>query len=217
MTEILPIPFNGLCGNCCLLKNGDNYVLVDTALRSKRRRLEEKLDEHGCTPGKLKLIVLTHGDFDHSGNAHYLRSKYDCPIGMHPADEIITEKGNMFLNKNKQNKVLDLLTRKFMNIDTFTPDVYLEDNADLNDYGIDAKIIHLPGHSAGSIGVLTAKHQLICGDLFENRRKPGLYFPDDKDGVARSIEKLRHQNILEIYPGHGKKFLFSELKDIFNN
>ncbi|RLI67201.1 hypothetical protein DRO91_10540, partial [Candidatus Heimdallarchaeota archaeon] len=31
--------------------------------------LERELEKAGCKPGDLKLVVLTHGDFDHTGNA----------------------------------------------------------------------------------------------------------------------------------------------------
>jgi len=210
MNEILPIPFNGLCGNCYLLKNGDSYVLVDTALRSKRSRLEEKLYELGCTPGKLKLIVLTHGDFDHSGNALYLGKKYGCPVAMHRDDAPITRNGRMFINKKKKNRLIDWLSRRFLQIDTFTPDLYLEEGMDLKEYGVDAKVLHLPGHSAGSIGLLTAENDLLCGDLVENRKRPRLYFVDDAGAVQKSIEKLNQYNICDVYPGHGSPFRFSD-------
>jgi glyoxylase-like metal-dependent hydrolase (beta-lactamase superfamily II) len=69
MNEIITIKFGGLSGNAYLIRKDDSFVLVDTASKSKRAVLEKKLLEYGCLPGKLKLIVLTHGDFDHSGNA----------------------------------------------------------------------------------------------------------------------------------------------------
>lgn len=210
MNEIIPIPFSGMCGNCYLLKNSDNYVLVDTALRSKRSRLEEKLNEFGCTPEKMKLIVLTHGDFDHSGNALYLGKKYDCPVAMHREDAPITENGRMFINKKKKRTLIDWLSRKFLQIDTFTPDLFLEDGMDLKDYGVNAKILHLPGHSVGSIGVLTAENDLLCGDLLENRKSPRLYYVDDARAVHKSIDILKQYKIRNVYPGHGERFRFSE-------
>ena len=34
----------------------------------------------------LRLIVLTHGDYDHAGNAAYLREKYGSKVAMHRDD-----------------------------------------------------------------------------------------------------------------------------------
>jgi len=209
MNEIIPIEFSGLCGNCYLIRNGDSYILVDTAWRSKRNKIERNLSQLGCTKGKLKLIVLTHGDFDHCGNAFYLRSKFDCPVGIHREDSIITERGNMFINKNKKSYVADLFTRIFLRIDTFKSDVFLEDRMDLGPYGVDAIILHLPGHSVGSIGVLTSENQLICGDLFENRKTPRLYYVDDPAHIEHSLQKLNQYSIETVFPGHGKPFEFS--------
>jgi len=40
--------------------------------------------------------------------------------------------------------------------DTFQPDVILEDQQNLSGYGLEATVLHLPGHTKGSIGILTA-------------------------------------------------------------
>jgi len=45
--------------------------------------LENKLTTAGCLPGKLKLVIITHGDFDHTGNCAKLQQKYNCKIAMH--------------------------------------------------------------------------------------------------------------------------------------
>ena len=45
---------------------------------------------------------------------------------------------------------------------------------DLSGYGFEAKVLHLPGHSKGSIGLLAADGSLFSGDLLENRGKPGI-------------------------------------------
>lgn len=212
MNEIITIKFTGLSGNAYLIRKDDSFVLVDTAAKSKRGALENKLLAYGCCPGKLKLIVLTHGDFDHSGNALYLKNKYNCPVGIHINDSAITEAGKMFINKKKKNIVFDIFTRYYLGIDKFRSDIFFEDEYSLQSFGVDAEILHLPGHSSGSIGVLTSENNLICGDLIENRRKPGLYFVDDKDLVQKSLEKLDRLNINEVYPGHGRMFRYSQFR-----
>jgi len=59
--------------NCYLIKSDTGYILIDTGFSTKRTDLEKKLESAGCQPGNLKLIVITHGDFDHIGNCTYLR------------------------------------------------------------------------------------------------------------------------------------------------
>jgi hydroxyacylglutathione hydrolase len=72
--------------NCYLVKNGADFILIDTGPSNKRVELEKELENAGCKPGNLKLIVITHGDFDHTGNAAYLREKFHTKIAMHYDD-----------------------------------------------------------------------------------------------------------------------------------
>jgi len=72
------------------------FILIDTGCSNKRVELEKRLESAGCKPGDLKLIVLTHGDFDHTGNAAYLRKKFGAKIAMHHEDSGMVERGDMF-------------------------------------------------------------------------------------------------------------------------
>ncbi|GAG68637.1 unnamed protein product, partial [marine sediment metagenome] len=83
---------------------------IDTGGSNKRHDLENELDRAGCQPGNLNLIVLTHGDFDHTGNAAYLRKKFGTKIAMHSADSGMAEQGDMFWNRNKPNFLIKLMT-----------------------------------------------------------------------------------------------------------
>lgn len=83
----------------------------------------------------------------------------------------------------------------------------IDDGFDLSHYGVDGRILHLPGHSKGSIGVLTAKGDLFCGDLFYN--VPGFSFVDDVEDYEVSLKKLAGLKIEKVYPDHGKPFPIS--------
>jgi len=73
-SDIKSITLNYLIDvNSYLVKSGDSYILIDTGVSTKRTDFEKELKVAGVKPGNLKLIVLTHGDFDHAGNAAYLR------------------------------------------------------------------------------------------------------------------------------------------------
>jgi len=89
----------------------------------------------------------------------------------------------------------------------FTPDIFIDEGFDLSKYGYDAEVIHIPGHSKGSLGILTKDNSLICGDILVNMKKPGtLLFADDFNVLNKSIERLKKMNIQTVYPGHGKPF-----------
>src|SRR5271157_1801044 len=78
--------------NAYLLKARDAFVLVDTGLPHQWAALESALASAGCLPGNLKLVVITHGDWDHIGNCKKLQEKYHAKIAMHPGDAVMAEK-----------------------------------------------------------------------------------------------------------------------------
>jgi glyoxylase-like metal-dependent hydrolase (beta-lactamase superfamily II) len=214
--EIKCITFGGV--NCYLIHTTSGFFLVDTGFSKKRYEIERELEIEGCTPGKLKLILLTHGDFDHCGNCAYFRKKFSAKIAMNAADKGMVENGDMFYNRKANvlmrfmgKLILFFLKTNLNKSDRFTPDFFLEDGLDLSDFGFDAKIVCLPGHSKGSIGVLTGAGDLFCGDLLENKKKPAKNsLTVDNEAFKASVEKLKQLKVGTVHPGHGKAFELQE-------
>jgi len=135
---------------------------------------------------------------------------------MHRDDSAMAERGDMFVNRKKPNLVIRTLIPFFTGFGTserFTPDLFLEDGYDLSPSDLRAKIIALPGHSRGSIGILTAGGDLFCGDLFENTKGPVLNsLMDDLSAAKASVAVLEGLKIRTVYPGHGQPFAILDLK-----
>jgi hydroxyacylglutathione hydrolase len=209
--EIKPINLGGLMGfgaNCYLVKTGaGGYVLIDTGYSTKRAEVEQGLEKAGCQPRNLKLIILTHGHGDHTGNCVYFREKYGTPIAIHRGDSEMVERG---IRVSFISRIVLNVLSFFMGLgktERFKPDLYVEDAQDLSAYGFDAKVVHLPGHSKGSIGILTASGDLFCGDLITNQNKPVKHsIVDDVAEFDASLEKLKTLPAKTVYPGHGKPF-----------
>jgi glyoxylase-like metal-dependent hydrolase (beta-lactamase superfamily II) len=213
-TITTPFVFN-ISVNCYLVKTGGGYILIDTGRGGKRTSIENALGGAGCQRGALQLIILTHGDFDHSGNAAYLRDKFETKIAMHYDDLGMVEQGDMTWNRKKPNVVVRALFSLLIRLgdsDRFTADTFLKEGDDLSEYGFEATVLELPGHSKGSIGLLTSAGDLFCGDLLGNQNKPELWsIIDDPIAAATSLEKLRGLDIETVYPGHGKPFTMEQL------
>ena len=206
----LPLPYRLGTVNCYLVETDTGFVLIDTGASNKRAELENELASAGCKPGNLDLIVLTHGDFDHTGNAAYLGEKFGTRIAMHKDDSGKAEQGDMFWNRSSGSTLLGLIAPilfGFPKSNRFRPDLYVEEGDDFSEYGFDARVLSIPGHSKGSIGILTAGGDLFCGDLLENSDKPATNrIMDDSAACESSVEKLQGLEINTVYPGHGKPF-----------
>jgi hydroxyacylglutathione hydrolase len=213
--------------NCYLAKTDVGYILIDTGFLSKRARLEQELATAGCRPGNLNLIILTHGDTDHADNAAYLRAKYGGKIALHALEAPIVEHGDMSSARQAKPDKIGLIFKimiplapllfKTNAFDYFKPDFTIDEGFDLAEYGFAAKVLHLPGHSKGSIGLLTpedfssqpasAGPAVFCGDLLYNFiGRPSGQLIDDLADFDASIEKLKRLGVIMVYPGHGKSF-----------
>jgi hydroxyacylglutathione hydrolase len=200
--------------NCYLVKANDGYFLVDTGFPFTRGALKKALGKAGCEPGNLKLVVITHGDYDHTGNAAFLQKKYGVKVAVHRNEAGAVERGDMSSNRKMKLKTfikIVMAISKLLAFRPFKPDIYLETEPDLNEYGVNAKIIHIPGHTVGSVGVLTIDGDFFCGDLFNSTRRPRKNsLIDDEAEMDASIEKLKTLDIKKIYPGHGRPFTMDE-------
>jgi glyoxylase-like metal-dependent hydrolase (beta-lactamase superfamily II) len=212
--------------NCYLIDVEGGYVLIDTSFPHKRDKLDSELAAAGCGPEDLRLIVLTHGDVDHAGNCAHLRSAHRVPIAIHRQDAEIVRSGDMTAGRTGDpdrhtlafrfltaaSGLLSEITKAGADFEAFEPDVLLEDGQDLSAYGLDARVVHLPGHSSGSIGILAGDGDLFCGDLLVNVVRPSLhYYIDDVAQAHESIRKLSGLGVGTVYPGHGRPFPSSEL------
>ncbi len=206
--------------NAFLVKTETGFVLIDTGLPGQGELLEKELRAAGCLPGTLQLIIITHGDWDHTGNAAMLREKYTVKIAMHQGDCNQVENG-VFLKRSVRPLLyrvfftVRMLRRKLqknkMILPKFKPDILLSDGQRLDEYGLAANVIHIPGHTPGSIGIVTDGGDLFAGDTFVNSKKPSdARIIENADQLESSLDKIRSMNIKTVYPGHGKPFLMQD-------
>ena len=83
--------------------------------------------------------------------------------------------------------------------------IYVKEGDSLDQYGINAKIIDLPGHTNGSIGVDVEEKHLLVGDAMDNWVLPGmghLYY--NLDDIKKTYDKIKAIGPRTIYFGHGK-------------
>jgi len=208
--------------NCYLVKADAGYVLIDTGFPSTRADLDKKLEDAGCRPGTLRLIIMTHGDQDHTGNGAYLREKYGAKIAMHRDEAAVVEKGDDTLSRRRRSLLRRGFDRAVLRMlsalansgkfERFSPDFTVDEGYDFSEYGFDARALHIPGHSRGSIGILMATGDLFCGDLLWNMKRPSTHsIVDDRSELETSVERLKSMRINMVYPGHGRPFTMDKL------
>ncbi len=198
-------------GKVYLLEGEKGSILVDAlndwwvkkVLRGIRERGED-------APGRVKLILLTHGHLDHFGGAPALKRRLGCPIAIHQLDAGGPRSGrNLPLSaRNRWEKV----TRPFVSRirgEPFEPDFMLQgDEGGLSEYGVEARWIRTPGHTEGSISIVFPGERAIVGDLVVGRfnapRRPAYpLWVKDPAPVRDSIRKVLEYSPKTLLTGHG--------------
>ena len=203
MTTIKRI--KGGTDNCYLITDGTKAILVDTA---SKQCLDQVIAE--CDKYEMKLIVLTHVHFDHAENAAELSKRYGVPVAIHPKDEELFESFDKQPLKSSGvvgTVVLGMSLKVLRNTTVERPNnlIFVGDGDDLSAYGFNARVIELPGHTLGSIGVDVEEKHLLVGDELDNWIRPGVgHLFYDRDAIEKSAEKIRAMGDRTIWYGHGK-------------
>jgi N-acyl homoserine lactone hydrolase len=201
------------------LLKGPRTVLVDTSFESPtavcaaypqriwREPTEEPVEllkQLAVTPDQVSLVVCTHLHYDHCGtNRAFTRAR------------VLAQRVELAY---AQDPVAHLMRREYFAATAgFTPP-YDPAQLDLldgdTDLGDGLAVLHLPGHTPGSQGVIvdTVRGRLaIAGDQIMVRENYDRGIPvglhTDLDAWYRSLDKLRRQEAL-VAPSHDLR-LFS--------
>jgi glyoxylase-like metal-dependent hydrolase (beta-lactamase superfamily II) len=205
----------GFC-RCFVLK-ADGVVVVDAGPPNRGPSLVRALALESVRPEDVGLVVLTHGHWDHVGSAAEIKSLTGAELAMHHSEVEWLERSLTPLppGVTSWGRALMSLNGLFMPFIRLPPakvDVPLgDDGLSLADYGVPGRVLHTPGHSAGSVTILLDTGEAFVGDLAMNafplRLSPGLpILAEDPAAVVRSWEALLQLGVTTVYPAHGKPF-----------
>lgn len=186
--EIKALVLGVLDVNCYLVSTEKAAVVIDPGFRSV-----EALDFLKNAKDKERLILLTHGHFDHIGYADELARLTDTKIAIGEFDAPA-------LSENTAN-----LSALFgAPLKPFCADIILADGQMLNVGDIEFKVIHTPGHTVGGVCYLCGD-TLFSGDTLFAGSIGRTDFPGGSfEALKTSIEKLYTLNDdITLLSGHG--------------
>lgn len=208
--EVIPIPLNGV--NAYIIK-GSKDILVDTGNPGNADLILDKMASEGINPKDISLIIITHGHSDHFGSAWELKEKTGAKAAIHTLDADSIRKGvNPPLHsRDLWGTVTSAFMGKLEGFHTFEPDILIDNEMDLSQYGVNGKIMPTPGHTPGSISVFLNSGQVLAGDLFSGSilQQGKLQFSsyvDNMDQLVSSAKLVTNLSPTIIFTGHGGPF-----------
>jgi glyoxylase-like metal-dependent hydrolase (beta-lactamase superfamily II) len=205
--------------NSYLVEDGGAVTIVDAGLPGYWRYLPNELAAMGRSLDDVRAVVLTHGDTDHVGFAEQLRRERGVPVHVHELDAARArgevKKPSSGWGPVKVGPLLGFLVysglRGGLRIPPLTEVTTFRDAVTLEVPGA-PRIVHLPGHTPGSVAVhIPAVDAVFVGDAMTTRNVltgevgPRLApFTLDPGEALASLARLDGLDATWVLPGHGE-------------
>ena len=212
--EIIPnvhlIP--GMRGANAYLLLGSTLTLVDTGMPGSADTILGYIEELGLDAADLSCIVITHYHLDHVGSLAALKARTSAQVVAHPGDApfISGEQSPPPAGRAITRFLFWLAAPLLPALDPLPVDLLVQDgdHLDTADLLSGATVVHVPGHTPGSIALhFPSERLLICGDTIDHRRgrlgPPPKPFTDDMGQAVASLRRMAELEFDVLCPGHG--------------
>jgi glyoxylase-like metal-dependent hydrolase (beta-lactamase superfamily II) len=207
--------------NWYLVESGGRLTVLDAGLPGDWSEFSSALSQLGHTPADIDAVVITHHHPDHAGNAERLRTS-GARVLAHPADAPYL-RGEKRLSSRRVVRylwhpwyavyVLHLLANGVTRVPPIAQPDELADGEVLDVPGL-PRVIHAPGHTAGSCALLLEDRSLLFSgdalvtvDMTRGRTGPQIIrgpHTEDAELAVESLEALAATNADTVLPGHGE-------------
>ena len=204
--------------NSYLIVGADGVTIIDAGLPRYWKHLNSELAQLGKTLDDVRALILTHGDTDHIGFAAQLSREKGIAAYLHPADDararLEVKKPNSGWGPVKIGPLAGFMwysaTQGGLKIPPAGKLLPVEDGQVLDVPG-SPRIIHVPGHTPGSVAVhVPAVDALFIGDTMTTRNvltgvtgpKPAPFTLEPAQALA-SLDRIDSVDATWVLPGHG--------------
>ena len=185
--------YKSFCGgvfetNCYLLEAPEGLILFDAP-------------DGACAwldsmNAEVKLLILTHGHFDHIPDVAKIKKRFRCPIGCHPETAPMISDREFFRSFGFQ-----------LEVEPTAPDFFIEETPARKFLGLEMQVFEVPGHCPGSLCFFSRKDKLLVGGdvLFAGSIGRGDLPGGDLnlliEGIRTKLFALDDE--VTVLPGHG--------------
>lgn len=187
--------------NVWLVESTAGLVVIDSGMTpGVAERVLSGMDELGYAPAGLHAIVLTHADIDHVGGAAELHRRTGAQVASHELDAPVIA-GDA--PPQKGGRTMRALYR-LLRYRPVRPQLLLADGDEVG--GL--RVVHVPGHTPGSIALVRADGAIFSGDALLSDKQGAILPPDprlahDREQATLSAQRIREAGLRLLLAGHG--------------
>ncbi len=186
--------------NVYLVAIDDGLLLVDTGMPGNAKRIVAFTKSIGRQAADLRYIVLTHCDIDHIGSVAGLKELTGAQVAIHELD------GPVLAGEQRSQKggLAMAAIYRLLRFRPVVPDLLLKDGDTIG--GL--QVIHVPGHTAGSLVLCREDGVVFSGDALLSDQHGQVRPPDPRLALDRvqalaSAERIKALPIKLLCTGHG--------------
>jgi len=189
--------------NAYLVVADDGLYVVDTGMPGNVDRILAFIRRTGHEPGEVREIVITHSDPDHTGSAVRLKEATGARIAIHAADAPALA-GTPGVRATGWAGAVFRAAALLIRAPHAEPDRTLDEGDTVAGF----RVLHVPGHTAGSIALHRDDGVVISGDALLSDSKGALELPRkalalDYERALASARRIRELEPSLLLPGHG--------------
>jgi len=214
IVEQISTYFDSVAVELYLIK-GERKIIIDTGTRqSPQRDILPRLKAFGLTLCDISIILNTHGHFDHTAGNRAVKEASGAQIYIHENDApFLFDHSNCFgrymapVVKAIESSV-HREEQAFLEMmgEAVVPDTKFSDGNIIDcGNGIELKVVHLPGHTLGSVGFFWEKEGIffsgdsVVGLHIEGGKLPVIF---DLTAYVESLKRLQEIPIRFLLCGH---------------
>jgi hydroxyacylglutathione hydrolase len=180
--DVYQVRFKNRAANAYLVRGKSRTIMIDVGLSSNYPALLECLEQVGCPPDKIDMVILSHEHLDHIGAAYHFGGR--TIIAAH----------RLAANKIMLRDDFSMLRKMFNEPDVpINIDIWLEEGnlIDLGNFRL--SVMYTPGHTSACIslfdhekGLLFAADTLMPGGVMG-----GVFGSGSISDYIQSLERLK--------------------------